>query len=173
MARSTSPRGGRLAWAVAAVLALAVAGLAWRVAQPAPRPPLLRFTLSAVSGASIVSGAGSSAISPDGRRVVFVGGDSEGRQGLWIQELDQVRARHLPGTEEATYPFWAPDSRRVAFFARGKLRRASVDGGRVEAICDAIEGRGGSWGAPARSSSHPASPGRSRRWRRAAVRCGK
>ena len=120
-----------------------------RVLAPSRRRRARRssgFTISSASGASIVSGAGSSAISPDGRRVVFVGSDTDGRQGLWIQELDQVRARLLPDTEGARYPFWAPDSRRVAFFAKGKLRRVSIDDGRVEAICDAIEGRGGSWG---------------------------
>ena len=114
---------------------------------PKPRPGLLRFTISSASGAAIAAGAGSSAISPDGRRVVFIGSDSAGRQGLWIQELDQVRARFLAETEGATYPFWAPDSRRVGFFAKGKLRRVALDDGRVEPICDAIEGRGGSWGS--------------------------
>ena len=77
---------------------------------------------------------------------MFVGTDSEGKQGLWIQELDQVRARLLAGTGGASYPFWAPDSRRVAFFAKGKLHKVSLADGRVEAICDAMEARGGSWG---------------------------
>ena len=140
------PLAGRVGWVVAALLALAVAALAWRVLTPTPRPPLFRFTISSASGAAIDSGAGSSAISPDGRRVVFVGGDAEGKQGLWIQELDQVRARLLADTEGASYPFWAPDSRRVGFFAKGQLRKVSLADGRVEAICDAIEARGGSWG---------------------------
>ena len=141
-----APFAGRAGWAVAALLALAVAALAWRAFAPAPRPPLLRFTISSASGAAIDAAAGSSAISPDGRRVVFVGTDTEGKQGLWIQELDQVRARLLAGTGGASYPFWAPDSRRVAFFAKGKLHKVSLADGRVEAICDAMEARGGSWG---------------------------
>ena len=140
------PLAGRVGWAVAAVLAVAAAALGWRVLAPAPRPPLLRFTISSASGAAIDAAAGSSAISPDGRRVVFVGTDTEGKQGLWIQELDQVRARLLAGTGGASYPFWAPDSRRVAFFAKGKLHKVSLADGRVEAICDAMEARGGSWG---------------------------
>ncbi len=143
----SSRRSGRLGWAVAALLAVAVGALAFRAFAPAPRPKLLRFTISSASGASVVSGAGSSALSPDGRRVVFVGSDTTGRQGLWIQELDQVRARLLPDTEGARYPFWAPDSRRVAYFAKGKLRRVSIDDGRGEEICEAVEGRGGSWGS--------------------------
>jgi eukaryotic-like serine/threonine-protein kinase len=140
------PLAGRIGWAVASLLAVAVATLGGRALAPAPRPPLLRFTISSASGAAIDAGAGSSAISPDGRRVVFVGTDTEGKQGLWIQELDQVRARLLPGTEGASYPFWAPDSRRVAYFAKGRLLKMSLADGRVEAICEAMEARGGSWG---------------------------
>ena len=145
-AAPSSGRFGRLGWAVAAILTVAAAALAVRAFAPAARPRLLRFTISSASGASIVAGAGNSAISPDGRRVVFVGSDGAGRQGLWIQELDQVRARFLAGTEGSTYPFWAPDSRSVAFFAKGNLRKVSLDDGRVEAICEAAEGRGGAWG---------------------------
>jgi eukaryotic-like serine/threonine-protein kinase len=126
--------------------AIALVALLLRPRTGAPRPELLRFTISSASGAAIAAGAGNSAISPDGRRVVFLGSDAEGRQGLWIQELDQVRARLLAGTEGASYPFWAPDSRRVAFFAKGMLNRVSLVDGRVEPICDAPEGRGGSWG---------------------------
>ncbi len=145
-AAARSSRAARLGWAIAALLAIAAAALAFRAFAPVLRPPLLRFAISTASGASIVAGAGNSAISPDGRRVVFVGSASEGGQGLWLQELDQVRARYLAGTEGATYPFWAPDSRRIGFFAKGKLRKVSIGDGRVEVICDALEGRGGSWG---------------------------
>ena len=136
----------RLGWGVAALLAIAVAGLALRGRAPAPQPPLYRFVLSAASGATIASGAGSSAISPDGRRVVFVGNDAAGQQGLWVQELNEVQARPLAGTEGARYPFWSPDSRHVAFFADSKLRKVALEGARVDVLCDAPEGRGGSWG---------------------------
>ncbi len=139
-------RGGPAGWFVAALLAVVAGVLALRTPASAPRPELLRFSISSASGASIAPGAGNSAISPDGRRVVFVGGDAEGRQGLWIQELDQVRARLVAGTAGASYPFWAPDSRRVGFFAESKLRKVSIDGGQIETLAEAIEGRGGSWG---------------------------
>jgi Tol biopolymer transport system component len=43
------------------------------------------------------------------------------------------------------FPFWSPDSRFVAFFADGKLKQAAVAGGPPVAICDAPDGRGGSW----------------------------
>jgi len=145
-AATTRSRFAWLPWSIAAAAVALAAGLFVTRGPKAQRPAMLRFSISSASGASIASGAGSSAISPDGRRVVFVGDDAEGHQGLWIQELDQVRARPLAGTEGASYPFWAPDSRRVGFFGRAKLRTISIDGGQVETLCDAVEGRGASWG---------------------------
>jgi len=34
----------------------------------------------------------------------------------------------MSGTEGATYPFWSPHSRFVAFFAGGKLKRIDTNG---------------------------------------------
>jgi Tol biopolymer transport system component len=53
----------------------------------------------------------------------------------------------LPGTEQATYPFWSPDSRSVAFFAAGKLKKIQVGAGAPNVLCDAPNGRGGTWSA--------------------------
>jgi Tol biopolymer transport system component len=49
------------------------------------------------------------------------------------------------GTENVNLPFWSYDSRSIGFFADGKLKRVSVADGRVEVICDAPDGRGGTW----------------------------
>jgi Tol biopolymer transport system component len=143
---TTPRRGGAAIGFAAGALVVLAAALAWRSFAPRPRPLLTRFAISSASGASIYGGAGNSAISPDGRRVVFVGVDANGRQGLFIQELDRIAARLLPGTDGAAYPFWAPDSQRVAFFAQGKLSRVSLVDGQVAEIAPASEGRGGSWG---------------------------
>jgi eukaryotic-like serine/threonine-protein kinase len=50
-----------------------------------------------------------------------------------------------PGTEGASYPFWSPDGRFLAFFADGKLKKLELTGGPVQTICDAPSGRGGTW----------------------------
>jgi Tol biopolymer transport system component len=52
----------------------------------------------------------------------------------------------LGGTDEATYPFWSPDSRWIAFFSADKLKKISVNGGAIQTLCDAPIGRGGTWG---------------------------
>ena len=68
-----------------------------------------------------------------------------GRRKLWIRPIDSLTAQIVPGTEDATYPFWSPDSSRIAFFVPGKLRKVALAGGPTQTICDAPDGRGGSW----------------------------
>ncbi len=68
------------------------------------------------------------ALAPDGRQLVFIANE-EGQQKLWIRPLDQTQAQPLAGTEGATFPFWAPDSRSIAFFADGKLKRFDLGSG--------------------------------------------
>jgi Tol biopolymer transport system component len=66
------------------------------------------------------SGSNLPALSPDRRRLAFVA-TSDGKDSLWVRELDSLTAHQLPGTDGAANPFWSPDSRYVAFFAAGKL----------------------------------------------------
>ena len=67
----------------------------------------------------------------------------------------------LPGTEDASSPFWAPDGRQVGFGATGKLVKIDVTGGPAITIAANIPNfRGGAWSqenvivfAPDRNSS--------------------
>jgi serine/threonine protein kinase len=83
-------------------------------------------------------------ISPDGTQLVFAARQG-GRLQLWIRPLDEVEARPLSGTEGAGYPFWSPDSRSIGFFSNGKLKRVDASGGPPLTICDASNGKGGTW----------------------------
>jgi Tol biopolymer transport system component len=56
-----------------------------------------------------------------------------------------MTARALPGTQDAIYPFWSPDSREIGFFAAGKLKKINADDGPPQDICDSLSGRGGAW----------------------------
>jgi len=86
------------------------------------------------------------ALSPDGRQIVFVAA-GDGAARLWLRSLGDTTAQPLAGTEGATYPFWAPDSRSVAFFADGQLKRLDLGGGAPRTLAPASGGRGGSWNA--------------------------
>jgi len=85
---------------------------------------------------------GTFAVSPDGRRVVLPG-TSEGKTQLWVHALDSLSAQPLAGTEEATAPFWSPDSRFIGFFSSGKLKKIEAAGGPVQTLCDALVGSRG------------------------------
>ena len=43
------------------------------------------------------------------------------------------------------FPFWSADSRFLGFFAEQKLKKIDVAGGPPITLCDAPEGRGGTW----------------------------
>ena len=87
------------------------------------------------------------ALSPDGHNIAYVAATptSDAKSVLWIRPLDSLEARILPGTEAAAFPFWSTDSRNIGFFAGGKLKRIDSQGGPPAIICDAPDGRGGSW----------------------------
>ena len=88
---------------------------------------------------------GHMAISPDGEMLAFVARDSSGRDLLWVRPLRSLIPTPLAGTEGAFYPFWSYDSRFVAFFVSGKLKKIDRAGGPTLTICDATDGRGGDW----------------------------
>lgn len=84
------------------------------------------------------------AVSPDGRRVVFVGvGDSDRR--LIVRDLDSLKATPIPGTAGAKQPFWSPDGDAVGFFANGRLMKTALQGGAPVDLAAAPDARGGTW----------------------------
>ena len=85
------------------------------------------------------------AISPNGKFVVVVA-MRDGHKQLWLRRLDVSEAQPIAGAEDAANPFWSPDSRYVAFYVAGKLKKLDVSGGAVTDICQAGSfGMGGAW----------------------------
>ena len=74
-------------------------------------------------------------VSPDGRQIVFAGRDNTGNTSLWVRKMDSPIAQRLEGTDQAA--FWSPDSRFVAFFADGKLKKIDPSGGPATSLADA------------------------------------
>ena len=115
----------RLLWVSAlAVVAVTASAVAVRVSRRSLAAPMgeVRFEITTPP----TDDPESLAISSDGRRLVFVA-NSDGHPILWLRSLDSTTPRALPGTENASGPFWSPDNRSVGFFAEGKLRRIDVE----------------------------------------------
>ena len=139
-----------LPWGVAAIAALvAILAVGGVFVRPAPAERVFRSTLLPPEGVRIVDQAPSRlfALSPDGRRIAFIGMGADRRRMLWVRSLNELNAHPLAGTEDALAPFWSPDSRSIGFFsglATGKLKRIDVEGGPPTTLCDY---RGGPAGA--------------------------
>jgi len=149
-ARAPLPRN-RWPWAItAAALALTVSVAFLRAPAPAPSPSAavpVRLDAEVGVDLSLTSEEGPPfAISPDGTRLVLVTPGPEGKDHLALRLLSSAGTTVLAGTEDAASPFFSPDSRWVAFFAAGKLKKVAVDGGTPVVLCDAPDPRGGSWG---------------------------
>lgn len=138
-------RQRRAMWAAAAIaiaVAIVVAAVGARLRSPASMPSVTR--LAVLPPAGTISW-GSPVVSPDGRSVAFRAQIRDGRDLLWVRPFDSPNAIALVGTEGADFPFWSPDSRWLAFFGQGKLKRIGAGGGIVQVLCDASAGRGGAW----------------------------
>jgi serine/threonine protein kinase len=126
---------------VLAILAFAIGYLF----RNQPKAALNRFTLLLPAGFRLDPMNTSLALSPDGRILAFAGTDAQGKNGLWLRKLDEPEAQWISGSQNATYPFWSPDSRYLAFFADGKLRKVPASGAPVQSLCPAPDSRGGTW----------------------------
>jgi Tol biopolymer transport system component len=141
----------RTAWiAAGAATVVAVAALTMLVPRlldrPAP-PPLTRFSITPPEGVTMPGDVDASSISPDGRKLAFVAADTLGNYGIWIRSMDVLAVQMIAGTENGGLPFWSPDGKELGFFADGKLKKIALSGGTAEVICNALDARGGSWGA--------------------------
>jgi Tol biopolymer transport system component len=139
----------RLAWPVAAgALALIAIAFAIGFSMRTPKPPQpMRLSAEIGVDASLYTPTGASAIlSPDGTRLALVATGSDQKRRIHVRSIDQLHATALSGTENARNPFFSPDSQWIGFFADGKLKKISVQGGAAVTLCDTLNDRGGSWG---------------------------
>jgi serine/threonine protein kinase len=135
--------------AVALIATVVASVLAYRQFRDQPPPPL------PISRLHIALPAGAAPdlnfqISPDGRRLAYVGRASDGVLSVFLRALDDLDARSLPGTENVGTGsvFWSPDSRWLVFSNQGRLKKLdAIDGGPVQTIAD-VTGSGvvgGAW----------------------------
>ncbi len=93
---------------------------------------------------------GAPVLSPDGQQIAF-GAMKKGvtfrgsESTIYVLRLATGESTPLVGTQGGAFPFWSPDGKYLGFFADGKLKKISAEGGPAQALCDAPDGRGGSW----------------------------
>ena len=125
-AKAPAPSGSRrIAWAGAALAALAAItlGALQLTRTPEVKYPI-RTSIAAPENSTFLflgDQAGPLALSPDGRKLAFVANPLNDAGKLYIRLLDAAEPTALSGTENATSPFWSPDSRRFAFFCRRQI----------------------------------------------------
>jgi Tol biopolymer transport system component len=136
-----------LAWGAAGVLALAAIGFAIALVLRTPKPAQsVRLSAEIGADAKLYNEYGPSVLlSPDGARMAFVASGSDQKRRLYVRSLDQLQAALLSGTDNAQSLFFSPDGQWLGFFADGKMKKISVQGGAAVTVCDAANGRGASW----------------------------
>jgi serine/threonine protein kinase len=127
-----------------AVLALSGVLISGALPRPdrSPDPLLVRFQIDLPHNTSSWP-----RVSPDGTRVIY-GSAATGQDVLWVRELGSLIGHPLPRTAARESPFWSPDSRFVAFFDDGKLKKIELAGDhQPETLASVPRARGGDWGA--------------------------
>jgi serine/threonine-protein kinase len=144
-----APRRGheRLAWAAAVVVLTTIAFAIGFMLRAPKRQPAMRLSTDIGVDGQLYMGYGASAIlSPDGARLALIASGADQKRRLYVRSLEALQATMLSGTENARNPFFSPDGQWLGFFADGKLKKISVQGGAAVTLCDAPDDRGGSWG---------------------------
>jgi Tol biopolymer transport system component len=132
----------RVVWtALAASLLLAaiLAPAAFSYFRGVPEPEEVRFIVSNMGNPGVGGGPPVS-ISPDGHWLIRSPGGTPGLNGVI---LNSVTPQFLIPDNVVTQPFWSPDSRSIAFFEDGKLKKAEVSGGPAQIICEVLSPLGG------------------------------
>src|SRR5216683_1528619 len=160
LARTTSAKGiralDRRTLIVSAVTLLSVAAVAslatWNL-KPSPPQPVTRTVINLPPGQQLagLEDGPAVALSPDGAHLAYVARQA-GTQQLYLRAMDSLESKPITGTDGAANPFFSPDGQWLGFFAEGKLRKVSVNGGAtldfgVGDFFGGISGAGASWGS--------------------------
>lgn len=143
---------GRTRWGIpayvvvtASLLILLAAGLLfwkWR-ATPAVSPVIAY--VPAPLDTRLLSfgfGAGPAVVSPDGTKLAFSAINKDGVIKLWVRPIGSRDATPVAGTDNASAPFWSPDSSSLGFFADAKLKTVNLSTGNLDTLCDVADDSG-------------------------------
>jgi Tol biopolymer transport system component len=134
----------RVLWGAVVVLAVVSAALGVQsLVRTAPVPKVARWAISRAPGLATMTWP---KLSPDGTMIAFQAADTTGQIGIYIRPLNSLEAHLLVNVQSLdSRPFWSPDSRQLAFFDAGRLKKVSIAGGLAQIVCEA-NGADGTWG---------------------------
>jgi serine/threonine-protein kinase len=143
----------RSIWALAAAAVLLVtfgvaAAVVWWPGRVTPRQSsLARLMITLPAAQALERGRYPPvALSPDGRLLVYAAAVNGGRTSLYRRKLDELVATPIAATDGASTPFFSPDGRWLAFYAKGMLKKVSVEGGVPLTICEVPPVWSATWG---------------------------
>jgi serine/threonine protein kinase len=144
----TSSARQRVGWIAAVAAALVLGALGAILLYHPPKPESTRTSINPPPNVAFHLAddwAGPPVLSPDGKLIAFT--DARNPE-IWVRPVNSLEAHPIEGTTGATFPFWSPDSRSLAFFVVEKgLKRIDLNGGPPTDVAAAPQGRGGAWGS--------------------------
>jgi serine/threonine-protein kinase len=126
-------------------VAVGLAALALSRVPPAAPRSVVQLGLGLPEGVTIDPSPRPLAVTRGGDVAAIVVRWRDGTRHLTIRRLDRPELMTIRDSEGAAAPFFSPDGRWVAFFARGRLHKAMVAGGISEPIADAPAALGATW----------------------------
>jgi eukaryotic-like serine/threonine-protein kinase len=138
----------RMVLAGAVLVAAIIAGLSMFLLRP--RNAMQPAAQLQISGPSLFFIELHQSVSPNGRYLAFTAFGSETEAApqppvVWLRPLNSSKITPLKETEGAGHLFWSPDSRYIAYFAKGLLKKVSVEGGTPQTICEVPGLASGTW----------------------------
>jgi serine/threonine-protein kinase len=138
-APAVSARSARWPWIASIVIAAGIiaAGAAMWPTASVPAASIRRFVIQPAADARLAEPQPRFALSLDGRTLVYTANGVINRDGgaggrgnsLFVRPLDQLVARPIPGTENASELTLSPDGQWVAFIANDTLKKVSLTSG--------------------------------------------
>ena len=143
--RASPSIGGQLVpWLVAVLCGMLAVTALWQYTQFSPSlPPVVRIRIDPAAGTVFDRRAPALALSPEGTILAWAACNPMCR--LYVRAVDELEARAIVGTDDASAPFFSPDGRWIGFFAAGKLRKVALAGGSPVSLTEASQPFGAVW----------------------------